>query len=302
MKLLKHVKGRLSLFLVFAIVFLCAGFFIVSCGNKPQKKTKTTDKGAFAIDYSRCPSGDRCSANAKGSEVNRIPDISNKQLTLEAWVKTSVTSTSGTIFNRSDGARGVELIIVSNSTESNVPKFTMRRVPGVTGTEAYTVSSNVSLATGQWYHIAGVISSADTHTPTSTAMTETPHLDIYINGEYKASASTNSHFADNPASEDINITFLNGAVIDELRFWGSRRTDTELNNCLNTELGIGGECDRGDPNLAAYYRLNEGEGADIADFSGNGFAGFFESISGNGEFPAWEDGWVTPGAPITPAD
>ena len=170
MKLRKHVEGKLSLLPVLAIMVLCAGFFIVSCGNKPQKKTENANKGAYAIDFSLCPSGKACSATPKGSEVTRIPDISGREVTIEAWVKTSVTTTSGTIFKRSDGSRGVELIV-----ENNIPKFTMRRVPGVTGTEAYTVSSGVTLATGLWYHIAGLISSADTHTPTSTAMTETPH-------------------------------------------------------------------------------------------------------------------------------
>ncbi|MEW6600979.1 MAG: hypothetical protein AB1499_08405, partial [Nitrospirota bacterium] len=73
-------------------------------------------------------------------------------------------------------------------------------------------------------------------------------------------------------------------------------------NCKATELGIGGECDRSDPSLAAYYRLNEGEGADITDFSGNGFSGGFEYSISEGVFAEWEDGWVTPGAPISPAD
>jgi hypothetical protein len=296
MKKLRQFKGKLSLLLILAILVLCAGFFIVSCGNKPQQKTENTNKGAFAIDFSKCPN-DTCAAIPKGSEVTPIPDISNRQITLEAWVKVgAATSTPLTIFKRNDGSAGVELLI-----ENNVPKFKINRVP-VTGTEAFTVSSDVTLDIDTWYHIAGLISSADTHTPTSTAMTETPHLDIYINGEYKNSATTNSNFADNPANEDISIGPVIGGVIDELRIWGSRRTDTEINNCMNTELGIGGVCDRGDPYLAAYYRLNEGEGADIADFSGNGFSGGFEYVLSPGVFPPWEDGWVTPGAPITPAD
>ncbi|MBI4681796.1 MAG: LamG domain-containing protein [Nitrospirae bacterium] len=296
MKKIRQFKGNLSLLLILAIVVLCAGFFIVSCGNKPQRKAKDTNKGAYAIDFSKCPTNS-CSATPQGNLTTRIPDISNHQLTLEAWVKTSVSTTTGSIFKRSDGARGVELAL-----SANAPQFTIRHViitspgpPAITGTEAFTVSGS-ALITGLWYHIAGVLSNADTH------MAETPHLDIYVNGAYQSSATTNSNFADNPSHEEVAVSFLNGAVIDELRVWGSRRTDTEINNCMNTELGIGGTCDRGVPELAAYYRLNEGEGADVADSSGYGFAGGFEYIRGAGDFPPWENGWVTPGAPISPAD
>ena len=303
MKLLRHVEGKFSLLLVFAIMVLCAGFFIVSCGKKPQQKTKNPNKGAYGIDFTHCPAGKRCSAPTKGSEVSRVPDITNKQVTMEAWVKTSVTSTTGTIFKRGDSYRGVELHV-----ESNVPKFTIRRVPGVTGTESFTVDSGVTLATGRWYHIVGLISNADTHNPPSAAMTQTPHLDIYVDGGYKASATTNSNYADNPPTEDLAVGFLNDTVIDELRFWvpveraDSPRSQAQINNCKGTELGIGGECDRGDPSLAAYYRLNEGEGPEVTDWSGNGFSGGFEYSLGDNNFAEWEDGWVTPGAPITPAD
>ena len=419
MKRLRQVKGKLSLLLILAVSVLCAGFFIVSCGNDPQKKTKETNAGAFAVDFSKCPSGVNCSATPKGSDVNRIPDISNQQLTLEAWVKTSVTTTTGTIFKRSDDSKGVELAL-----DNNVPKFKIRRgpvagdvplaqrtalsecvqhgtstecvVPAITQVESSTtgvaatftipgdptstltisspgifvnsatkvnsfidaVGNIIELISGtansiivppqtvgpvpntntfdvtvtsinsfpknlqedDWTHIAGVITNSNQSSGPNNCSAdpdgngilqgaEHPHLAIYINGKLNNCASTNEKFTDNPNNEDLGIgPFLvppDGSpvpvVIDELRFWVSRRTETQINNCMNTELGIGGECDRGDPDLAAYFRLNEGKGADVTDFSGNGFSGGFEFRVGDAEFEEWEDGWVLRTDGKTPA-
>ncbi len=420
MKRLIQVKGKLSLLLILAISLLCAGFFIVSCG-KPQQKTKNSDKGSYAIDFRRCPSGKSCSATPKGSEVNPVPNISRRAVTLEAWIKTSVDTTSGNIFKRSDGSKGVELYIENTgpkfiirrfpiagdvplaqrtalsecvqmhatSTECVVPAITqvgtstpgvaaLFTIPTTTPTSTLTISSpifvnsatiissftdivgniialigetansiivpvqtvtvgsptttfNVTNVTAikafpqyleedSWTHIAGVITSTDQSTgPNNCAVDtdgdgklqgkEAPHLAIYINGNLINCASTGGDgvFADNPANEDIVIGPLNGGVIDELRFWvplesnDPPRTKAQINNCMNTELGIGGECDRGDPELAAYYRLNEGEGADVTDFSGNGFSGGFEFTVAPQVFEAWEDGWVLRTDDKTPA-
>jgi hypothetical protein len=68
---------------------------------------------------------------------------------------------------------------------------------------------------------------------------------------------------------------------------------------MNTELGIGGICNRGDPDLSSYYRLNEGEHASATDFSGNGLSGtllFFQPET------EWEDGWVAGNPSLQRAD
>jgi len=315
MKLLTHVEGKLSFLLVFSIMVLCAGFFIVSCGNKPQQKTKNANKGACAIDFNHCPAGKSCTAAPKGSIASRVPDITNKQVTLEAWIKVgAATSTPMTIFSRHDGSNGVKLFI-----ENNIPKFAIGRLTTTstvptgctvnsTSTEC-TISSGISLVANAWTHIAGVLTNLNhslDHAACSGAQAgaeaETPHMDMYVNGAFADCSTSASLYANNPANEDMGISFLNGGVIDELRFWVTGRTATQINNCKNTELGLGGECDRGDSNLAAYYRLNECEHADITDWSGNGFSGGFEYQIVPQVFHEWEDGWVTPGAPITPAD
>ena len=325
MKRLRQYEGKLSLLLILAISVLCAGFFIVSCGNDPQQKTKDTNKGAYAIDFSHCPSGESCTASPKGSEVTPVPDISGRDVTLEAWVKKNVTSTlGGGIFGRFAGF-GAKL-----SVDNDSPKFVIGRLPiqttstepvgctavGVTTTEC-TVNSGISLIADVWTHIAGVLVNRNhnsVHAACGGAQTgaeaQIPHLDIYINGDFVDCSTTGSLPVDNPGNEDMVIGFLNGAVIDELRLWVFEKSENDrkmteaerIKKCMNTELGVGGDCDRGDRDLAAYYRLNEGEGADVTDISGNGFSGGFEWVRGADDFPTWEDGWVTPGAPIKPAD
>lgn len=416
MKRLRQLKGNLSLFFILAILVLCAGFFIVSCGNKPQQKTKNANLGAYAIDFSQCPSGKSCIAYTKGNSLNPVTDISNNAVTLEAWVKTSLNTTSGNIFDRADVSNGVKL-----SLDNNAPQFTIRYFDatgigvdteanrtvfsecvwnGATSTECvvsaisqvgstttgvaatftiptttptttlniispiYVNSStivssftdivgNIITLIGEtansiivpvqtvtagspttifdvtnvtalktfpetidqdaWAHIAGVITRTDQSSGPGNCATdldgngivqgaEVPHLAIYINGALNNCASTNEKFAGNPGDEELHIGMLPEAVVDELRLWVPGRTQVEINNCMNTELGIGGVCDRGNPALAAYYRLNEGEGAGVTDFSGNGFSGSWEYRVSEGVFHEWEDGWVTPGVPITPAD
>lgn len=489
MKRLRQIEGKLTFLLFLTVSVLCAGFFIVSCGNKPQNKAANNNKGAYAIDFSHCPAGRECSGHPKGNSITPVPDITDRTVTLEAWIKRSSANTSGTIFKRSDGSNGLELIV-----ENNVPKFIARRTPAtgdvsldqrtafsecvkmhVTSTECivqaitqlgttttgvgavmvidtptstvtisspiyvnsadsntftdssnniftlnsgtadsiivtpqttaplspltfsatltvptatdtvnltrtalradtYPVAGNVftdsstsnvidltagnaraivigtqtlttstpktvwditvdnaedtwdvtvtaheaftkNLVSGSWTHIAGVVTTEDQSSgPNNCAVdvdgngmlqgAEQPHLAIYIDGVLNNCATTNSKYAGNPADENIVVGSLSNAAIDELRIWITARSVAEIIACKDKELGIrGDDCRRdNDPNLAAYYRFNEGEGALVNDFSGNGFTGGLEYGLGNQVFVEWEDGWVTPGAPITAAD
>jgi hypothetical protein len=137
MKNMYRIKGSLSLLFVSAILIICAGFFIVSCGNDPQKKTFETNKGAFAIDFSLCPST-TCTVTADGSEVSPVPSIGGREITVEVWVKSRNSTVSGGIFSRMDGATpgsqfppGAVLFV-----NNNQPKFAIRRLPVAGDVEA----------------------------------------------------------------------------------------------------------------------------------------------------------------------
>lgn len=319
MKKMYHFKGSLQLMLISAILILCIGFFIVSCGNKPQQKTLNTDYNSYGVDLGACPIPP-CVAYPAGSENYPIPSIGGRSLTIEAWVKNRVTSTSGAIFGRFSG-NGAGLYV-----KNGIPKFGIGRAPiladpvtgcTVKGTSTECVlSSEVRPDANTWTHVAGVLANeAHSHTLTATCtnavMLETPHMDIYINGVFENCSSTGSQFADNPGGNQMTIGSVGAldsvdntnfdATIDEIRFWNYARTASQINECKSTELGIGGACDRGDSGLIAYYRLNEGKGSDVTDSSGNGFNGSFEYVVGLGEFEYWDDGWVLRTDALTPA-
>ena len=118
MKNHRHAGGKFTVFLICAILVLSTFFFIVACGNDAQQKTKNTDKGAFAIDFSMCP-GDMCRIY---SDRSPAPDAS-EPLTVEAWVKSR--GTEGGIFSRMDSASGVALYV-----KNDEPKFSIRVATG----------------------------------------------------------------------------------------------------------------------------------------------------------------------------
>ncbi|HDH06106.1 MAG TPA: hypothetical protein ENH01_10435 [Nitrospirae bacterium] len=91
------------------------------------------------------------------------------------------------------------------------------------------------------------------------------------------------------------------AVIDELRLWTTARTASQILECYNRELGLGGTCNRGDSNLAVYFRMNEGTGSLATDWSGNGYLASFFYLSGTDEL-SWENTFWVAGNGVTGAD
>jgi len=307
---LRKIDGKMSLLLITAILMLCAGFFIMSCGD-PQQKAKNTDVASCAMDLSEA-TGPTPVAFPQGSDTNPVPSIAGSELTIEAWVKKRGTSTiSGGIFSRYD-AKGAGLFVSNDVPSFGIGRETSLPETGCTvkGTSTECIiRSGVSLGEDVWTHVAGVLVNEDhssTHSVCGGAEAQTPHMDLFIDGEFNACSTTASKFADDPGDEQMTINAVStaeatldgvaagnlNAVIDEIRFWRTARTQEEINNCMDTELGMGGACDRLDPSLIAYFRLNECEEADISDYSGNGFNGAFEINVGPNKFDPWAEGWV----------
>jgi hypothetical protein len=193
MKIFEQIKGKALLFLVSAILILCAGFIIISCGD-PELKTTEPKKGQCAIDFTRVPDSRQAAVWAGNAS---FPSIVGRNLTVEAWIKPKADSaTAGGIFGRYDNVGGVIMWV-----RDNIPKFAMRVMvasssdPNVTSTIDYTVEGTVALAKNVWHHIAGVLVNDDhtntsgdgeVHGPCSTpgAESEMPHLDLYVNGHF----------------------------------------------------------------------------------------------------------------------
>jgi len=157
----------------------------------------------------------------------------------------------------------------------------------------------------------------------------TPHIDIYVDGEFYNCVSTNGNYADaldylkegnglykpDENCEKIkmnefvgfhptngwgitSVTKLN-AVIDEVRFWKIARTQSQLQQCMNQELSItGGVCGIGQSGLIGYWRFNEGSGISTADHSGSGNSGSkvycdHDCLGPQATTRDWYGGWVS---------
>jgi hypothetical protein len=318
---LQYKTLNFSLLLFIGIIILCTSFLVISCGRGPKRKAPISEKGQFAIDFSLAP---EARGAIFGANEN-ISSIEGEELTIETWVKrrTNPSDLNGGIFGRLD-TRGAVLYV-----KNNEPKFAIKKLlpdvptttPGITSTEEFIVGAGSTLINDIWTHIAGVLTNNSHSHPTSTsctstAMTETPHLDILINGEFSNCASSDTKFADEPGGKEISIGIMAGSVdgidgsfrfngvIDEGRFWRTvARTQEQIQNCMDQELSFyePGDCRINLSILEGYWRLNEGQDHTAKDFSGNGINGGVEFFFVDPEpgFPSspWDGGWVE-GAPI----
>lgn len=331
MKQFNEMKKKLSLFLLIGILILCVGFIFINCGKGPQSKIINSDSGQFAVDFSQAPSG-------HGGIVyvvsNELLNRQGTEVTVEAWVKRNTANLTGGVFSRHESEGPVMWV------KDNEPKFAIRRVVGPTSTD-FVVESNVSLAANTWHHLAGVLVNAAHSHPSSSScspavMAETPHMDIYVDGQFKNCASTGSRSMtvltctpqelgtgtcagdtlavggfvaidgvfDDGAAKTINTTQALNGVIDDVRYWTAARTQTQIQACMNQELVShkSGDCGIENSNLGAYLKFNEGSGAAPSDWTGLG-SGSKEDNGVPADSPArpWDGGWVS-GAPITGED
>jgi hypothetical protein len=318
---LRYKTLNFSLLLIIGIIILCISFLVISCGRGPKRKAPVSETGQFSIDFSLSPENNA----AIFGQNKSISSIKGTEITVEAWVKrrTNPSDLNGGIFGRLD-AVGTTLYV-----KSNTPKFAIKRLlpdvptstPGVTSTEEFIVGATSTLINNVWTHIAGLLVNDSHSHPTSTSctfdvMTEKPHLDIYIDGEFSNCATTKKQFAEEPGSKQVSIGVIGGqpidgidgsarfnGVLDEVRFWRIARTQNQIQNCIGQELSFyePGDCRIDLSILEGYWRLNEGEGHTAKDFSGNGINGGVEFFFVDPEpgFPAspWDEGWVD-GAPI----
>jgi hypothetical protein len=318
MRKFDQIRKKLLLILVSGILILSAGFIFINCGKDAQLKVAITDKGQFAVDLSVAPGP----GSALFGVNHHFPSIAGQEFTAEAWIKSRTSNLNGGIFGRFD-EKGFVIYVKDNEL-----KFAIRRVPapatgtplqcvaiGITSTECI-VGSNVSVDEDVWTHVAGVLTKEDQSAgPNNCGVvgSEQPHMAIYVNGVLRDCGTTEALFSDDSDGFDLvhmgtisetgTITPLEGVkptaefegVIDEVRLWYVARTQAQIQACKDQELNfhVKGDCYIDPLILKGYWRLNEGEGVDITDFSGGGVSGTIESPPG--EF--WSGGW-TDGAPL----
>jgi hypothetical protein len=143
-------------------------------------------------------------------------------------------------------------------------------------------TANYSLPTYTWVHVAGWWDGST--------------LKIFINGEESASMPWVNVADGSPRSVKIGKYYttpenlLNG-YLDEIRIWSEARTLTQIRDNMYRELPNPAS----EPNLAAYWRCNEGIGQTIEDLSINNNTGY---RGGTAAVEVSDPTWIVSTAPI----
>ncbi|NEO36831.1 MAG: hypothetical protein F6J90_11140 [Moorea sp. SIOASIH] len=183
----------------------------------------------------------------------RVIDFARNNYTVEAWFKTSVSSTLD-IFAATYYNHGILLEVRPQGTLRYLHR---QPIGGSGGTSLFTTNTYTD---GQWHHLAAVKSSTN--------------MSLYVDGSLQVQESAPSDFTDSlevvigRLSKSNSARYFNGEL-DEVRIWNRDRTLEEIKADMNRRLS-GKES-----GLLGYWHFEEGT---ARDYSGNGHDG---TIYGN---------------------
>jgi hypothetical protein len=198
-----------------------------------------------------------------------FPTTSN--LSLEAWIYPE-SSIYGRILSNFGGSTGTASDIVFDN--ANASQNNGRALRLVVGTSATATVPNV-LTLNAWNHVAatfnsGVINlyvngvSVGTFTVPTTTLLTNGFRSLTIGEDY---------------AQGVNPEYFNGKM-DEIRIWNRTLSQMEIAANMNA-------CFTGPQNqLEVYYKMDEGSGTVINDYSGNGRNGTFINNTANNH-------WIT---------
>ncbi len=177
--------------------------------------------------------------------VNDYVDILNPvfdDFTIEYWIKTTQTGTSGGNWFNGIGIVDAE---VGGSTNDFGTSLSGSKLAFGIGNSDYTIYSNASINDGTWKHVAV------TRTKSTGAMA------IYINGVLDQTGTSSNRLSLLAPSSlrfggmQTGVNYFNGAL-DDIRIWYVVRTQAQIAANMNQELN-GDEA-----GLIAYYKCNQG--------------------------------------------
>ncbi len=170
--------------------------------------------------------------------------------TLEAWIQTSTSRDGGAFYEG--------LPILWADVAGDHEDFAMSTLKGklAFGAKNTTVSSDASVSTGAWVHVA------------VTRAKNRGAIALYVNGQPDATGAGPNTTLDDSATLDIGGDLADGRFfkgrIREVRAWSVVRTAAEISANINTRL-VGNET-----GLVAYWRLDDGAGIIAADSTDGG--------------------------------
>ncbi|MFA9212244.1 MAG: LamG-like jellyroll fold domain-containing protein [Candidatus Methylacidiphilales bacterium] len=151
----------------------------------------------------------------------------------------------------------------SSNSDTSITIETIGRRIGVTlrtSNGLFFLTSNDTIPTNNWAHVAVKYDGAE--------------LTVYVNGDTAGTIAVTGNvlYKNSPvyigrrsgSKSTAGVSVLNGGL-DEFRIWNIARTQTQIIQNMHRKIANFSQ-----PNLMAYYRMNEGAGsASISDASGN---------------------------------
>lgn len=188
------------------------------------------------------------------------------KFTLETWVKWDAQNGAINFITSKWGVSSTNEEQFEIHTYGTPGNYGLRFIPT---TDVFLDVDN-SITPGEWTHIAY------TYDPSDTANTK-----IYVNGEKRAYKSNGPNgiktgFTYNPDIFNIgrrgDNTFYWDGLIDEVRFWDTVLTQTDIQNRMHARIT---SADTYSDNLVAYYQKDENSDTVLHDFSKNSLNGRF---------------------------
>mgnify|MGYP002651373728 CR=1 FL=1 len=171
-----------------------------------------------------------------------IPHMVSSDFTVECWIKTTMTGTSGSQWFAGSGIVDAEM-----PGETNDWGLTLNgnRISFGIGQPDRTIFSLSTVNTGAWVHVA------------ASWQQSTGEMKLYINGVLEATSNGSLSVRSAPTRivmgrKQNNEDPLNGSL-DEVRIWNEVRTPVQLLAYMNRELAAATQ-----PTLLAYYNFNQG--------------------------------------------
>ena len=208
-----------------------------------------------------------------------IPKPTLNSFTIEYWVKTTMTSLTGSQWY---GGNGIVDAEVGGSTSDFGTSLLNNKIAFGIGNPDVTIQSTTSVNTGSWYHVA------------ATWDGSTGAMKLYINGVLEASGSGATGTRSAPPGIRIGsiqtaIQYFSGSI-DELRIWNTVRSQTDIQNNMNNEVATNSA-------LLEYYKFNQGTAngtntgvTTLTDNSGNSNNGTLYNFALAGATSNWTDG------------
>jgi hypothetical protein len=208
-----------------------------------------------------------------------IPKPALNSFTIEYWVKTSMTSLTGSQWYNGNGIVDAE---VGGSTSDFGTSLLNGKLAFGVGNPDVTIQSTTTINNGTWYHVA------------ATWDGTTGTMKLYINGVQEATTSGATGTRSAPPGIRIGsiqtaIQYFSGSI-DELRIWNSVRTQAEIQANMNSEITTSSP-------LIEYYKFNQGTAngtntgvTSLTDASGNSNTGTLYNFALTGTTSNWADG------------